>query len=60
MSYISDNISLIRANTDTKAFDGGDVNENTIDAYANLFYPYILDNGGNNKNISLTIDILNK
>lgn len=60
MSYTSDNISLIRANTDISIFNSGDVNENTIEAYSNLFFPFILDNGGNNKNISLTIDVLNK
>ena len=60
MNYQNDNLSLIRANTNTSAFDSGIINENTIDAYANLFYPYLMDNGGNNQNISLTIDILNK
>jgi hypothetical protein len=60
MSYTSDNISLIRANTFSAAFDSGDITENTVNAYANLFYPYLLDNGGNKQNIALTIDILNK
>ena len=57
---IDNNISLVRSNTVSTAFDSGDVNENTVNAYANLFYPYILDNGGNKQNVSLTIDILNK
>ena len=60
MSYLSENISIIRANTFSTAFDSGIVDENTVNAYANLFYPYLLDNGGNINNISLTIDILNK
>ena len=60
MSYSSDNISLERANTNSIAFDAGDITENTVNAYANLFYPYLLDNGGNKQNIALTIDILNK
>ena len=29
------------------------------DAYANLLYPYIQDNGGNNQNTSLSIDVIN-
>jgi len=29
------------------------------DAYANLMYPYIQDDGGNTKNVSLSIDIIN-
>lgn len=60
MTIISDNISLIRANTVTTAFDSGEITENTSLAYSNLFYPYILDNGGNNQNISLTIDVMNR
>lgn len=60
MSYSSDNISLIRANTDTTAFDSGVISAETSLAYSNLFYPYILDNGGNQEIVSLTIDILNK
>jgi hypothetical protein len=60
MSYESDNISLIRSNTNSTAFDSGDITENTVNSYANLFYPYLLDNGGNNKNAAITIDILNK
>ena len=59
MSYLSDNISLIRSNSISTAYDGGLITENTTPAYANLFYPYILDNGGNTNNISLTIGILN-
>lgn len=60
MSYLSDNISLIRANNSPDIYSA-DVTENTVDAYANLFFPHILDNGGKNSNqISLTIDILNK
>jgi hypothetical protein len=57
---IIDNISLQRANNVSTAFDSGIINENTTLTYSNLFYPYILDNGGNSKSISLTIDILNK
>ena len=60
MSFETDNISLIRANTTSTAFDSGDVTENTSLAYANLLYPYILDNGGNDEIVSLTIDIFNK
>jgi len=60
MSYVNDNISLIRANTNTTSFDAGIINENTSDAYANLIYPAILDNGGNQEIVSLTIDIFNK
>ena len=30
------------------------------DAYANLMYPYIQDDGGNTKNVSLSIDVINK
>ena len=29
------------------------------DMYANLFYPYIQDDGGNSKNVSLSIDVIN-
>lgn len=60
MSIIESNISLVRSNTTSTAFDSGDITENTVNAYANLFYPYLLDNGGNKQNIALTIDILNK
>lgn len=60
MTYTSENISLLRANTSSTAFASGDINENTVNAYSNLFYPYILDNGGNSLNVSLTIDVLNK
>ena len=60
MTYISDNISLIRANTTSTEFDSGIINENTVNAYANLFYPYVLDDGGNTEIVSLTIDIMNK
>jgi len=60
MSYTTDNISLIRANTDTTAFDAGVITDNTALAYSNLLYPYILDNGGNQEIVSLTIDIFNK
>lgn len=59
MQYSLNNISLVRANTSTSAFDSGDINENTVNAYANLFYPCVLDNGGSAANISLTVDILN-
>ncbi len=35
MSYIDDNLGLERANTVSTAFDGGDITENTVNAYAN-------------------------
>ena len=57
--YETDNVSLIRANT-TASYYGGDVNENSVDVYSNLFFPHIQDNGGNYQNIGLTIDVLNK
>lgn len=60
MNYLLDNISLERANSSSTAFDSGVVTENTVNAYANLFYPYIWDNGGNSQIISLTIDIFNE
>jgi len=60
MTYSDNNLGLIRANTISTTFDAGDITENTVNAYANLFYPYILDNGGNTKIVSLTIDVLNK
>ena len=60
MILIDDNLSLIRANPDISAFESGDIDENTSLAYSNLFYPYLLDNGGNAKNIALTIDIMNR
>ena len=59
MSYASDNISLVRSNADSVAFDGGLISENTTKSYCNLFFPYIQDHGGNLKNVSLTISILN-
>jgi len=60
MSYFNDNISLVRSNTDTTSFDSGVITDNTALAYSNLFYPYVLHNGGNSHNVSLTIDIFNK
>ena len=60
MTFISDNLSLERANTNSSAFDSGNINENTVDAYANLFYPYVQDYAGNNQIVSLTIDIFNQ
>jgi len=59
MSYISDNVGLIRANTNSTAWDAGEVTDNISLPYSNLFYPYILDNGGNTEIVSLTIDIFN-
>ena len=59
MGYVSDNIGLIRANNSSTIYSV-DVMENTVDAYANLFFPHVLDNGGNSQIISLTIDVLNK
>ena len=49
MSYETDNISLERANTTSTVFDSGVVTENTTNSYANLFYPYVLDHGGNDE-----------
>ena len=60
MSYKNDNLSLIRSNSISTAYSSGDITENTVDSYANLFYPHILDNGGNTNIISLTIDIFNE
>ena len=60
MTFATDNISLIRANTNSSAFDSGGINENTVNAYANLFYPYVQDNAGNAQIVSLTIDIFNQ
>ena len=57
--FTTDNAGLIRANTSASAINAN-VNENTVETYANLFYPYILDNGGNAQIISLTIDVMNK
>jgi len=59
MSYSSDNISLVRANTNSEAFDSGNITDLTVNAYANLFFPYVLDSGGNNNVASLTITVLN-
>ncbi len=59
MSYFSNNISLERANTNTSNFDAGIINDNTVNAYANLLNSYIADNGGNLQIVSLTIDVLN-
>ena len=60
MSYTKNNISLIRANTDTSAFQSGVIDESQILAYSNLFYPYIQDNANNVSSKSLTIDIVNE
>jgi len=60
MTYIDDNIGLIRSNTISTDFDSGNINENNILPYSNLFYSYILDNADNNQNISLNIDVINQ
>jgi len=60
MSYISENVSLTRANSIIDDFQSGVVNKLEDIAYSNLFYPYIVDSGGSQRIISLTIDILNK
>ena len=60
MSYSNNNISLKRANIDTSAFFAGNLNEFEFRPYANLFYPYIWDNGGSRNIVALTIDVLNK
>jgi len=59
MSYESENISLVRANTKSFAFDSGVININSALPYSNLFYPFLIDSANNYSNISLTIDILN-
>ena len=60
MSRMPDNISLIRASTNTSDYDKGLVGENTLLDSANLFYPYLVDNGGNTNIVSLTIDVINQ
>ena len=60
MSRMPDNISLLRASTDTRQYDSGGVYENTLLGNANLFYPYVVDNSGHTGVVSLTIDVLNK
>tara|TARA_R110000824_G_C15232856_1_gene678960 strand:- start:8359 stop:10551 length:2193 start_codon:yes stop_codon:yes gene_type:complete len=60
MSYTSNNISIKRGNDNISSFLSGKLDELEFRPYSNLFYPYIWDNGGSLKNISLTIDIVNK
>jgi len=60
MSYLSDNISLERANTASISITHGVVTDNTVNSYANLLNAYIADDGGNPEIISLTVDVLNK
>jgi len=60
MSYLSDNISLIRANPMIDDFKSGVVNQWEDIAYSNLFYPYLIDSAGSKRTVSVTIDILNK
>ncbi|MFA7219285.1 MAG: hypothetical protein WC119_02115 [Synergistaceae bacterium] len=58
--YTTENISLIRANTDIKDYDSGKVNQWESQPFANLFYAYLQDSAGSNSMVSLTLDILNK
>jgi hypothetical protein len=58
MSYEANNISLIRANVNSSSFDSGVITSNASLPYSNLFYPFLLDNGGNYLNTALTIDNL--
>ena len=58
--YTDNNVSLLRANSASTAFASGDVNEHNALSYSNLFFPFILDNGGNTRIVSLTIDIFNQ
>ena len=60
MAYIAENLSLIRANPDIESFNSGEINGYEVNAFANLFYPYLVDNGGNDGIVSLTIDVMNK
>jgi len=60
MNYKKENISLVRANVNSQSFDGGTIDFVRSYPYANLFYPFIWDYSGNYRNISLTIDVLNK
>ena len=60
MNYQENNISLIRANINSQSFDSGTIDFASSLPFSNLFYPFLLDNGGNYGNISLTIDILSK
>ena len=60
MSYESENISLVRASKNVDGFISGEINKFESLAFANLFYPYLMDNGGSDSIVSLTIDILNK
>jgi len=57
---LKENISLVRANPVINSYNSGIVTEHNVDAYANLFYPYIYDNGGDPTNVSLTIEVFNK
>lgn len=60
MIYKDNNISLIRANVNSSTFDSGTIDYASSLSFSNLFYPFLTDNGGNSKNISLTIDVLNR
>ena len=60
MEYVSENISLIRVNPDTGAFNSGEVDSVEGRSFSNLFYPYLVDNGGVDSIVSLTIDIMNR
>jgi len=52
---VQDGIGYIRATYDPNLH----FTENS-EAYANLMYPYIQDDGGNTKNVSLSIDVINQ
>lgn len=60
MIYKDNNISLIRANVNSTAFDSGTISFDSSYPFSNLFYPFLLDNGGAYNTISLTIDVLSK
>lgn len=55
----NENIGSARANVDANSFFSGNLNELEFRPYANLFYPYIWDNAGSNRIVSLTIDAIN-
>jgi hypothetical protein len=60
MTYRDNNLSLIRASNDISNYEGGEIYSFSSDPFSNLFFPYILDNGGDIKSTSLTVNILNK
>lgn len=60
MIYKDNNISLIRANVNSMTFDSGTISFDSSYPFSNLFYPFLLDNGGTYSTISLTIDVLSK